>query len=425
MGTVDFREFVGTTAGRVMCGQILALLMSGTGVFTTLLVNNGASFPLLQSVVAYAAIVLVFAPLYLPFYLGKGWRELLKLLSLSEDDVLPRSSAAAHLSRRRRTSSPSSPETASLGSSSLAFCNFTIGERPWRYLIIAVADLEANYLVVKAYQYTNMTSVQLLDCFTIPCVMLLSLFLLKVAYSRWQLTGAGVAVSGMILLIVLDADGLTRTSDAPNAVAGDLLCLASSVCYAVSNVACEKLIKVSAVSPIEADVGAASQIITTTSDAVAPEPQTSGYGDVALDLPCVPSWLPVLEYLAVMPSMALCLGVVQFFIFEFADFRSFVAASQWDVFDTAYLLSFALCMVLVYAGMPFIFFIASATFANLSLLSSDIYSIFFNVTVFSTNPKPTFFLPYLVIVAGISCYDTDGFRKLRERYHIFGYKAMQ
>jgi solute carrier family 35 protein F1/2 len=30
----------------------------------------------------------------------------------------------------------------------------------WRYFLIAVIDVEANYLVVKAYAYTTVTSVQ-------------------------------------------------------------------------------------------------------------------------------------------------------------------------------------------------------------------------------------------------------------------------
>jgi hypothetical protein len=49
----------------------------------------------------------------------------------------------------------------------------------WKYALLAVADVEANYFVVKAYSYTSITSVMLLDCFTIPCVMVLSYFFLK------------------------------------------------------------------------------------------------------------------------------------------------------------------------------------------------------------------------------------------------------
>lgn len=44
----------------------------------------------------------------------------------------------------------------------------------WVYLLLAIADVEANYLIVKAYQYTTITSVMLFDCLTIPIVMILS-----------------------------------------------------------------------------------------------------------------------------------------------------------------------------------------------------------------------------------------------------------
>ena len=45
--------------------------------------------------------------------------------------------------------------------------------------MLSIADVEANYFVVKAYSYTSITSVMLLDCFTIPCVMVLSCVFLK------------------------------------------------------------------------------------------------------------------------------------------------------------------------------------------------------------------------------------------------------
>ena len=33
-------------------------------------------------------------------------------------------------------------------------------ERGWKYLIVAVLDVQANYLLTKAYSYTTLTSVQ-------------------------------------------------------------------------------------------------------------------------------------------------------------------------------------------------------------------------------------------------------------------------
>ena len=48
----------------------------------------------------------------------------------------------------------------------------------WKYALIALADVEANFLVGTAYQYTSITSIMLLDCFAIPCAMGLSYWFL-------------------------------------------------------------------------------------------------------------------------------------------------------------------------------------------------------------------------------------------------------
>ena len=60
------------------------------------------------------------------------------------------------------------------------------------YLGLAVLDVEGNYLVTKAYQYTSITSVTLLDSTTIPAVMLLSWLVF-----RW------VVISGYYQVIII------------------------------------------------------------------------------------------------------------------------------------------------------------------------------------------------------------------------------
>jgi solute carrier family 35 protein F1/2 len=45
-------------------------------------------------------------------------------------------------------------------------------ERGWKYFVLGLIDVEANFLVVKAYQYTNLTSIQVymhhLSLITVP-----------------------------------------------------------------------------------------------------------------------------------------------------------------------------------------------------------------------------------------------------------------
>jgi solute carrier family 35, member F1/2 len=59
--------------------------------------------------------------------------------------------------------------------------------------------------VVKAYQYSSITSVTLLDCWTIPWVMILTWIVLKTRYSMWQFIGAGICVVGLVLVLFSDA----------------------------------------------------------------------------------------------------------------------------------------------------------------------------------------------------------------------------
>jgi hypothetical protein len=50
--------------------------------------------------------------------------------------------------------------------------------------LLALADVEANYIIVLAYQYTSITSVTLLDCATIPFAMAFSHLALGTRY-KW------------------------------------------------------------------------------------------------------------------------------------------------------------------------------------------------------------------------------------------------
>lgn len=141
---------------------------------------------------------------------------------------------------------------------------------PWKkglcYFLFSCADVEANYLVVKAYQYTNITrlgtkhyilfffflsklsfniSIMLLDCFTIPCVMALSKFFLKSTYNWKQLLGVIICLIGLVTLVLsdyfYDPDESTRSTS--QAVFGDVLCIFGSILYSISNVGQEGMVR--------------------------------------------------------------------------------------------------------------------------------------------------------------------------------------
>lgn len=57
---------------------------------------------------------------------------------------------------------------------------------------------------MKAYQYTSLTSVMLLDCWSIPSVMLLTRIFLKTKYRFKKITGVIVCVAGLVLVVFSD-----------------------------------------------------------------------------------------------------------------------------------------------------------------------------------------------------------------------------
>ncbi|KAH1156781.1 hypothetical protein GYH30_051539 [Glycine max] len=110
------------------------------------------------------------------------------------------------------------------------------------YIILGLVDVEANFLVVKAYQYTSLTSVMLLDCWSIPSVMLLTWLFLKTKYRFKKITGVVVCVAGLVLVVFSDVHSGDRAGGS-NPRKGDLLVIVGATLYAISNVSEEFLVK--------------------------------------------------------------------------------------------------------------------------------------------------------------------------------------
>lgn len=367
---------------RVALGQALAFLMSVTGVSTTKLVNNNASYSLLQSVTSYLFIFLVYFPMYV--FVRVRYRE-------------------------------------------VTFVDFTFLDRWYKYAILAVIDLEANYCVVLAYQYTDMMSVQLLNCFTVPCVLVLSFFILKMRFALTHIIGGVIAIGGLCFLVALDADGLSRNVGGNNEVLGDVLCLISSALYATSNVLTEWFIKPPKVQVLlDSTRGEATVEMHRHCDKGEGEPVHScrmavededahiaheevGIADDYEDRPTVPAYVPVVENLAMMSFFAVVFATIQFFIVEWRVFEA--NRGSWTGEDWLFQIVFGLTMLCVYTGMPTLFLVTSAAFANISLLASNVYAIIWNVAVFKIYPTKLFFVSYALIVVGVLLYNlTDVIR---------------
>ena len=65
--------------------------------------------------------------------------------------------------------------------------------------------------MVGAYEYTSLTSVMLLDCWAIPCVIVLTWLLMKTKYTAGQLIGACCCILGLGLVILSDVHANDRS----------------------------------------------------------------------------------------------------------------------------------------------------------------------------------------------------------------------
>jgi len=228
--------------------------------------------------------------------------------------------------------------------------------RGWKYFLLAIVDVEANYLVVKAYQYTTLTSIQLLDCFTIPTVLALSWIILKVRYKIVHILGVGVCLLGVGCVVWADAEEDNDEGVSSNdRLVGDMLCLAGAALYGISNVGQEFTVK--------------------------------NYATV--------------EFLGMIGLFGSVINGIQLAILE----RQSVATIKWDVWQIDVLIiSFALVMFLFYSTVPLVMKMTSATAFNLSILSCDFYSLVVGVFLFKFQFQLLYLLSFTLVIIGVIMY---------------------
>eukprot|EP00347_Sterkiella_histriomuscorum_P000674 403374935 len=120
----------------------------------------------------------------------------------------------------------------------------------WKFFICAMVDSQATLLIVKSYLYTSITSVMLLQVFSIPSALCLSIFFLKIRYRfnhylALLFCAAGVAFS-IVNDIVLHPKESGQDDNTLEALYGDLMVLVGAFLYATSNILQEHLIKTGA-----------------------------------------------------------------------------------------------------------------------------------------------------------------------------------
>ncbi|KAL8692813.1 MAG: hypothetical protein Q9218_002228 [Villophora microphyllina] len=181
----------------LVLGQVLALCITSTNTFSSLLVAQGTSIPAFQTFFNYVLLNIIYTGFTLYRYGFKRWCRLLL-------------------------------------------------KDGWKYIILSFLDVEGNYFTVLAYRYTTILSAQLINFFAIVCVVIVSFLFLHVRYHVTQIAGILICIGGVGILIA--SDHITGASNPMNPISrgdqvkGDLFALLGATCYGFSNVAEEFLV---------------------------------------------------------------------------------------------------------------------------------------------------------------------------------------
>ncbi|MCJ1269089.1 hypothetical protein MMC22_008978 [Lobaria immixta] len=174
-------------------GQVLALSLTASNTFSTLLVNEGTSIPAFQNFFNYVLLNIIYTSYTLYKY---GFKKYIRVIL--KDDV-----------------------------------------------ILSFLDVEGNYFTVLAYRYTTILSAQLINFWAIVLVVLISFLFLHVRYHPSQIVGILICVGGMGILLGSDhITGATNYGSVSrgNQLKGDLFALLGATFYGMSNVTEEFLV---------------------------------------------------------------------------------------------------------------------------------------------------------------------------------------
>ncbi|XP_029352559.1 solute carrier family 35 member F1 [Echeneis naucrates] len=230
-------------------------------------------------------------------------------------------------------------------------------KRWWKYMILGLIDIEANYLVLKAYQYTTLSSVQLLDCFVIPVVLLLSWFFLLVRYKAAHFAGAGLCLLGVGLMVGADILLGRQQGLGDQKLFGDLLVLGGATLYGISNV-CEEFIVKN---------------------------------------------LNRVEFLGMIGLFGSFFSGIQLAIMEHKE----LLKVSWDWQIGLLYIGFSAFMFGLYSFMPVVMKRTSATSVNLSLLTADLYSLFCGLFLFHYKFSGLYLLSFFIIIFGLVVYSSS------------------
>jgi len=223
----------------------------------------------------------------------------------------------------------------------------------WKYFILACCDVEGNFLVVKAYQFTTLLSCMLLDAWAIPTCLFFAWIYMRPKYHLTQILGILISIGGLGMLVA--SDKITQKDySAVSLVKGDIFMIVGASLYGFTNATEEFFVRRSPLYEVVGMLGMWGTIINGA--------QAAG-----------------LEHKTWMTS-------------------------NWDGGVIGLLFAYTAAMFILYTVAPWIYRLASSTYYNISLLTSDFYGLLFGLFLFHYQPFWLYFPAFAVVVVGLVVY---------------------
>jgi solute carrier family 35 protein F1/2 len=227
----------------------------------------------------------------------------------------------------------------------------------WKYFILSFLDVEGNYFTVLAYRYTTILSAQLLNFWSIVCVVIISFTFLHVRYKWPQVLGILVCCAGMGVLLYSDHK-TGGSQNAPQQLKGDLFGLLGASFYGLSNVFEEWFV----------------------------------------------SKRPAYEVLGMLGFFGFFINGVQAAIFDRQSFRD----ATWDGQVGGWLTGYTLILFIFYSLAPLILRLASAAFFDISLLTGNFWGTIIGIHVFGYTIYYLYPIAFVMIIIGLFVYFLAG-----------------
>ncbi|KAI0977973.1 hypothetical protein GJ496_004997 [Pomphorhynchus laevis] len=231
-----------------------------------------------------------------------------------------------------------------------------------RYAFLGFLEVEANFLAVKAYAYTSVVSVQILDSCTLPVIFVLSMILLKRRYYVIHYIALTSTIIGTSMLIYFDhslskANANSTEGSVPSkAYIGNIMMAAAASIYGLTNVLQEMILRKR----------------------------------------------PTVEYIF---SLSLCTCIIssmQTFIFE----RSSIQSAEYDNWQfVSYFIGFILSLYGFYIMIPLQLKKHGCVVFNMNLQTSDVYTLLAGTLLFKNKFSGWYIVAWCLIVISTLMYN--------------------